>query len=169
MNFGKYMTVTSIDMPLVSNATIAAYHLYGIEAGIVLPQKAKDWAFSIIESLDNPPADIIDVAMSGGLPELNESLQAVIGERDRQLAGRWLLCKLNRNLQSGLSDFRSILLQAKQVAQSTDLGDDENGLYDEIEYSICLVEDGICGSMESCRADLVNALAKYKEGVEIGW
>jgi hypothetical protein len=151
-------------MPNPTNATIAAYYLYGLEAGIVTLQQAKDWAFSVVESMDSPPADIIDVALSSGLPEINEKLNAVTGERDVQLAGKWLLNALNRKFSSNELNLERITKQAMQVTRSTALGDDEYYVFDSIDDSLSLAQSGTYGSVERCRSELENALSAYQEG-----
>lgn len=153
-------------MPNPTNATVAAYYLYGLEAGIVTLQQAKDWAFSIVESMDSPPADVIDVALSRGLPEINEKLNAVTGERDVQLAGKWLLNALNREFSSNPLNVERITKQAMQVTRSTALGDDEYYVFDSIDDSLALIQSGTYGSLEGCRSELENALSAYQEGFE---
>ena len=153
-------------MPNPTNATVAAYYLYGLEAGIVTLQQAKDWAFSIVESMDSPPADVIDVALSRGLPEINEKLNAVTGERDVQLAGKWLLNALNREFSSNPLNVERITKQAMQVIRSTALGDDEYYVFDSIDNSLALIQSGTYGSLEGCRSELENALSAYQEGFE---
>lgn len=151
-------------MPNPTNSTIAAYYLYGLEVGIVTLQQAKDWAFSIVESMDNPPADIIDVALSSGLSEINEKLNAVAGERDVQLAGKWLLNTLSREFSSNPFNVERITKQAMQVTRSTALGDDEYYVFDHIDDALSLAQSGTYGSVEGCRSELENALSAYKEG-----
>lgn len=151
-------------MPNPTNSTIAAYYLYGLEVGIVTLQQAKDWAFSVVESTDSPPADVIDVALSSGLPEINEKLSAVAGERDVQLAGKWLLNALSREFSSNPLNVERITKQAMQVTRSTALGDDEYYVFDHIDDALSLAQSGTYGSVEGCRSELENALSAYKEG-----
>ncbi len=150
-----------------TNSTIAAYYLYGLEAGIVTLQQAKDWAFSVVESMDSPPADVIDVALSSGLPEMNEKLNAIAGERDVQLAGKWLLNALNRELSSNPLNVERIAKQAMQVTRSTALGDDEYYVFDYIDDALSLAQNGTYGSVEACRSELENALSAYQEGFNV--
>lgn len=150
-------------MPNPTNATIAAYYLYGLEAGIVTLQQAKGWAFSVVESMDNPPADVIDVALSNGLPEISEKLNNVTGERNVQLAGKWLLSALNKNFHSNSSSIERITKQAMQVILSTALGD-EYYVFDSIDDSLSLAQSGTYGSLEMCRSELENALSAYQDG-----
>ncbi len=151
-------------MPNPTNATIAAYYLYGLEAGIVTLQQTKDWAFSIVESMDSPPGEVIDVALSNGLNEINEKLNAVSGERDVRLAGKWLLNALSKKLHSNAVNVERIAKQAMQVTRSTALGDDEYYIFDSIDDSLSLARSGTYGSVEGCRIELENALSAYQDG-----
>lgn len=60
-------------------ATIAEYWLRGIEVGLLSTDKAKSWAFRIIESEADPSSDVIDVAMASNASELVSALGAVKG------------------------------------------------------------------------------------------
>jgi hypothetical protein len=156
--------MNSLTSSSVDNATIAAYYLYGLEAGMLSPQQVKDWAFSIIESNKHPPAEIIGIGMSGGLPELIENLNAVPGKRDVQLAGRWLLCVLRGELAINPAMGSRIAKQAMQVARSTDLPD-ELYTFDSIDDMFSLAETKTYGTMEQCHEELARALAKYQVDV----
>ena len=71
-----------------SNAIMAAYFEFGIAVGILAADDTMSWAFAIIAIKDNPPGDIIEIAMSGSTDELLSKLRSAAGERDYKQAGQ---------------------------------------------------------------------------------
>lgn len=74
-----------------SLATVAEYFRIGLQIGLFMPEQAVAWADTEIASAEVPPEGMIEVAWSKGLASTMEALSAVPGERNKQLAGRWLL------------------------------------------------------------------------------
>ena len=64
--------------PGVTTATICAYFQVGIEAGLVPYENSKDWAFSVIEQLDAPPIEIIEIATANQSPLKNAAEPAAV-------------------------------------------------------------------------------------------
>ena len=157
----------SAAMASVNDATNAAYFLYGLEVGIVAEADVKQWAFSVIEARDTPPAEIIEVAMSRSREQLFESLKVVRGERDIQLAGRWLLGLLKHKLTNDPSSMKTIVRKAMQVAASTNQPEDIYHRFDVIDDQISLAENNTYGTLEMCRADLEGVLAQYEERITV--
>jgi hypothetical protein len=150
-------------MPPHSDATNAAYFLYGLGAGMFSADDVKSWAFAVIEEQKKPPVEIIEIAMSARREVLFESLKAVPGERDIQKAGRWLLSLLRKELQSNPSSLKTVARKAMQVARSTSQPEDVYYLFDGIDDEIFLAENNTYGSLKHCRSDLDAALAQYEE------
>lgn len=157
----------SAAMSSVNDATKAAYFLYGLEAGMLSEADVKKWAFSVIEARDMPPSEIIEVAMSRSREQLFESLKVVRGDRDIQLAGRWLLGLLKTMLKNDPSNMKAIVRKAMQVAVSTSQPEDVYHRLDGIDDQISLAESNTYGTLEMCRADLEAALAQYDERITI--
>lgn len=148
------------------DATVAAYFLYGAEAGMLGEEEIKRWVYSVIESREVPPVEIIELATSYGREQLFENLKAVRGEADVQLAGRWLLGALRTELRRDPSRLQAITQKAIQVAQSTNQPEEVYYRLVGIDDEIFLAFDntyGSVGSVEQCRADLAEELEQYEE------
>ena len=144
-------------------STIAEYFRIGLEAGLLRPEDAQDWATSVIEKMAEPPPEIIEVAWSKGLATTMESLRAVPGERDQQLAGRWLLGLLRNRLPTDDEELGWTARRAMHIAQAANLGDNVYYRFDSIDDEISLARNNTYWTIENCRKDLLEALAEYPE------
>ncbi|MGD9584321.1 MAG: hypothetical protein AB7V26_11740 [Lysobacterales bacterium] len=75
----------------LNDSTVAAYYLYGVEAGLFPHDCAKDWAYGIVAKLEKPPIEIIGVATANRRDEAMCSLSAAAEGADLPLAGAKLL------------------------------------------------------------------------------
>lgn len=147
------------DMP-PSLASFAQYFRIGIEVGICCPDQAIDWAFSIIDKMDEPPGEIIEVTWRKPLAALLLDLNEVKGEPDLNLVCGWLLGTLSAAAQSINGDLGGPVHQAMQIARTVgalDLYD----IFDSIEDGVHLADSQTYGTTEECRRDFLNALNKY--------
>jgi hypothetical protein len=144
-----------------SYATIAEYYRVGLEAGLIQPDDVRSWADGVIAELDQPPAEIIEVSWSKGVPELLENLNTIPGERDRSLAGRWLLGLLRDTLPQSDEQLSWAVRRAMQIAQSTGLGNDTYYQFDLVDDELFLARNGQYGTVAECRRELESALAEY--------
>jgi hypothetical protein len=147
-------------------ATHADYFRYGLEAGLLAHQDTKDWAFGLIYSLDNPPIEIIEVAMSRSLADLFTRLKQVPGERNTKLAGMWLLGLLKLRLSSEPFSYDRIVKQAIQVARSTNQ-DDEYDCFNAIDDRIFLAYSGTYGNLDAIIKTLGDVLDRYPVPFEL--
>ena len=150
-------------MSPVNDATVAAYFRYGAETGMLGEEEIKRWAFSVVEAREVPPVEIIELATSHGREQLLDNLNAVRGEPDVQLAGRWLLGALKTELKKHPSRLQAIIRKAIQVARSTNQPDDLYYRLDGIDDELCLALNNTYGAVEQCRADLADELEQYEE------
>lgn len=150
-----------------NDATVATYFLYGAESGMFGEVEIKKWAYSIIESRDVPPVEIIELATSHGREQLFENLKAIRGEPDVQLAGRWLLGALKMELKENPFRLQAIIRKAIQVARSTNQPDEVYYRLDGIDGELFLALNKTYGTVEQCRADLTEELEQYEEYKEI--
>lgn len=155
------MFLEASEMLSGNHATIAAFFLHGIEAGLITDIEVKNWAFSVIETLDHPPVEIIEVAESHGLRMIYESLRSVTGQPDTQLAGRWLLAKLRDEVSDNKIKIEAAAKKAMQIARVTSLPDDAYYHFDTIEDGIFLAKNNIYGDVDTCKKDLIDALTQY--------
>lgn len=153
MNFTRLSTSCEKDF-----ATVAAYFQYGVEAGIFDEQQARDWALEIVDKLDHPPLDIIEVLSSRNLIGLLAALRQVGGERDIKLAGRWLYHTLFQRAAGNDNVDREITRQALQIAQSTEQGENIQFAFDSLDDCFSLAESGTYGTLADCRGQLLSLL-----------
>jgi hypothetical protein len=145
----------------VNNATVASYFLFGLEAGMFEADCAKDWAFKIVELSQNPPIDIIDVATANRREEVFDVLSLVVGERNNQLAGKWLLHSLYNKIQADPASLERVIKQAMQVSSSCGLPRDVYYSLDGIDDELFLAKNGTYGTVEQCRQELIATLTEF--------
>jgi hypothetical protein len=147
--------------PSWSNSTIAAYYLHGIEAGLFEADCAKQWAFGIVEALDEPPIEIIDVAVANRRAEAIASLAIASELGDLPRAGAKLLSVVGRQLQSGALPVRAAIRVAAQVANSTSMAKDVRDAIDSLEHEVGDVERGVFGSVAEISESVVEELLRF--------
>jgi hypothetical protein len=144
-----------------SPSTIAAYFLYGLEAGLFPEDCAREWAFRMIESIDTPPVTIIEVASARQRETIFSTLGTLASDGDKPLAGRWLLDFVHSELKAGRLPARSALRKAMQIASSTSLPDTVYYDFDSLEDQLWLAENGTCGSVDKTVQYALEALASH--------
>lgn len=144
----------------INLATIASYFLIGIDAGICTDDEARAWSFAVIDALDSPPGELIEVSWNKPRPALREDLKAVAGVADLEQVGRWLLGAL-RATHSPDAAFWPALKSALHIVNATGLGEslhyDFDGVGDELE----LAERGIWGTVAEARESFEHLLADF--------
>lgn len=146
---------------LPSHATRAEYFRIGLETGLVTPDEVRDWAMHVIESVAEPPPEIIEVSWSRTQQSLEENLRSITGDRDRRQAGEWLLGLLREKHFGSAADLTWCARKAMHVARAAEL---EEGIYcefDGLEDDIFLAKNNPGGDLGACRHSLGEALAKY--------
>ena len=124
---------------------------------------AKGWALRIVDSLDFPPCEIVEVLAIRTFLGLIQSLNAVPGDGGYESAGRSLLCALGESLQEEGVDLRVTVRRAMQIVRSTSLGAEDYCAFDAIEDGIYLAETETYGTIADCRMDLETLFGKYKQ------
>ncbi len=149
-------------MSTASYATIAEYFRLGLQIGLLLPDQAVAWADEEIASADVAPEDLIDVAWARGLTSTVDALAAVPGERNKQLAGRWLLGLLAKSIPCSDEGLQLVAQRAMHIARYAELGDETYYRFDMIDDELSLARTKVYGTIEECRANLVAELAEYR-------
>jgi hypothetical protein len=149
-------------MPTLTIATEAAYFQYGLEVGLVSEREARSWAFMLIEALDSPPYEAIAVAESYDSHSLYKALSTILGERDLQQAGKWLLGQIRILFANSALTPKIAVKAALQVATSTKLDSSIYYEFDLIGDRLYLAETEQYGTVAECIADLVSALNIYE-------
>ena len=145
----------------VTQQTICAYFWAGVAIGVLPYQSSKDWAFSVIEILDIPPIEIIEVATASDRNSALDALHVSAHGADMQTAGRLLLEDVHSQLNAGKISLMEATRTAMQVAQTTGLPDqvyyDFDGLDDELQLAV----NGTYGTPAEIKVDILRALADH--------
>ncbi len=147
--------------PSPSLATIAEYFRLGLETGLLKPEHASAWATSVVEALAEPPYSIIEVSWSKGLSSTLEALAAVEGDRDKGLAGRWMLGHLRHSMPQSDEHLHWVARRGMQIARSADLGDEIYYQFDLIDDELFLASSKTYGTFADCRASLQSLLEGF--------
>jgi hypothetical protein len=143
-----------------SLASFAQYFPIGLEVGLCEPEEARDWAVSVIDRMDEPPGEIIEVSWRKPLAQLISDLNEVKGEPEMGLACRWLLGRLSLTLESANNSLGQAVRQAKGIAHAA--GDsDLYYIFDVIEDELFLAEAQTYGTVNECRGDFDKALREH--------
>lgn len=143
-----------------SLASYAQYFRIGVEIGLCEPEEARDWAISVIDRMDEPPGEIIEVSWRKPLAQLIADLNGVKGEPEMDLICRWLLGRLSLTLESTNTSLGRMVRQARGIAHVA--GDSElYYIFDVIEDELFLAEAQTYGTVAECRADFDKALNEH--------
>lgn len=152
----------------VTQATICAYFWVGIAAGVISFECSKEWAFSVVEALDDPPIQVIEIATANDRMAAMDALRAAAGGADQQAGGYWLLADLHDQLGTGRISAAKAVRSALHVARATDLPEsiyyDFDGLDDELQ----LVVNGAHGALEVVESHVLNALKEHSATTAVG-
>jgi hypothetical protein len=144
-----------------SHATRAEYYRIGLETGLTAQDEIRDWAMAVIERLPEPPAEIIEVSWSRTQQSVEENLRTVSGDRDRKLAGEWLLALLRDKHFNAAGDLTWCARKAMQIARAADLDEGIYYEFDGLEDEIFLAKNNPGGDLAACRNHMEVALAQY--------
>lgn len=144
-----------------TQATICAYFWAGIAIGALEFQGSKDWAFSIIEALDDPPIEIIEVATANDRNSAMDALQAAAHDADQQTGGRWLLADMLEQLNAGLISAAEATRLAMRIAQTTSLPDEVYYDFDGLDDELQLAANGVYSTPAEITLDVVMALQSH--------
>jgi len=143
-----------------SLASFAQYFRIGLEVGLCEPEEARDWAISVIDHMDKPPGEIIEVSWRKPLGQLISDLNEVEGEPEIDLVCRWLLGRVRASLGSTNNSLGLAVRQAKGIARGA--GDsDLYYVFDAIEDELFLAEAQTYGTVAECRDDFDKALNEH--------
>ena len=145
-----------------SLASFAQYFRIGVEVGICTPEEVRDWAISVIDDMDEPPGEIIEVSWRWPIPVLITHLNDVEGEPDEDLVCRSLLGRVLEMLTPTNDDIAYAVLQAKRVAFAAGTGD-LYYLFSCFEDRLSLAKSNIYGTLAECRQDFESELAEHSK------
>lgn len=141
-------------------ATVCAHFWTGICVGVKTLDESSDWAYSIIEAMDKPPIEIIEIATAHGREESLEALKQGTNGADWQAAGRLLLMDTRERLLSGEHTTVAALWIAIKIGHATDISDDLMIKLDLLEDDVNLVSSGMVTAKE-LQLELADLLNEY--------
>jgi hypothetical protein len=143
-----------------SLASFAQYFRIGLEVGLCDPEEARDWAISVIDRMDEPPGEIIEVSWHKPLAQLISDLNEVKGEPEIGLVCKWLLGRISLTLEPTNNFLELAVRQARGIAHA--VGDsDLYYVFDVIDDEIRLAETQTYGTIAACRDDFDKALNEH--------
>ena len=149
----------------LSDGTIAACFLSGIESGLFFDDLPKEWAFKVIEDREQPPVEIIEVATAKRQSDLCEALKSVRGPRDTQLAGRILLRHLYVELMAGRMSADVAAYSAERVTRTMSFPDQVYFNFMALHEYLNLARQGVYGTVPGITEDLLSSLRSNIESV----
>ena len=144
-----------------SHATRAEYYRIGLQTGLLTQDDARAWAMSLIETLADPPAEVIEVSWGRTQRSLEESLRSVPGQRDQRQAGDWLLGLLREKHFDSKADLTWCARKAQHVARAAEMSEGTYYAFDELEDAIFLAKNNPDGDLEACRHSMGVVLSKF--------
>ena len=145
----------------INLAAIASYFFIGIDAGICSEDAARAWAFAVIDALDHPPGEIIEISWNKPLRYLREDLKAVSGTADLDLVGRWLLGSIHASRSPDV-DLAPLLRGALHIVNATGLGASLYNSIEFVEHELEHAETGFGGTVAEARASLYELLVDFR-------
>ena len=124
-------------------------------------KSSKSWAFSVIEALDAPPIEIIEIATANDRNSAMDALQSAAHGADQAAAGRWLLEDIFGQLQAGDITAMDATRAAMRVAQTTSLPDQVYYDFDGLDDELQLAGNGTYSTPEMVRADVLKVLKEH--------
>jgi hypothetical protein len=152
-------------MRLDEMATKAAFYRFGIESGIVSENEIRDWAFQIIEEMQEPPYEIIELSTCHGFGKLHDALSMVKGSANVQLAGKMLLCRLHKFVSPSAEEIRFVAVNAMKICRSTGLPEEIYYCFDAVEDNLFLAQYDKYGTIEECYQELLEVIKPFEEFV----
>jgi hypothetical protein len=141
-------------------ASFAQYFRIGLEVGICEPEEARDWAIAVIDQMNEPLGEIIEVSWRKPLAQLISDLNEVKGEPEMDLVCGWLLGRLSLTLESENDSLGRAVRQAMGIARATGASD-LYYIFDAIEDGLYLAQTQTYGTVAACREDFDKALKEY--------
>jgi hypothetical protein len=145
-----------------SVATIAEYYRFGIEAGLLTTQDAVAWCDAVIAAEVAPAGEFIELGWCKDASAAIECLKMIQGERDTQLAGKWLLGLLGQRFRESVIGISTAVRMGMQISRAAQLGDELYYDFDSVEDEHFLAKTGQYGTVPDCRNVLEEILAKFQ-------
>lgn len=143
-----------------SLASFAQYFRIGLEVGISKPEQVREWAISVIDQMEQPPGEIIEVSWRKPLAQLISDLNEVKGEPQIDLVSSWLLGKLSQTMESGNDSLDGAVRRAMGIARAA--GDNDlYDVFDAIDDELQLAVSQTYGTVAACRKFFDKALEAH--------
>ncbi len=138
-----------------------AYFRTGIRTSVLHYEAAKDWAHTVVAAMEQPPVEIIEIAVANGRDTCLEALDRVASAENEAALGLRLLGDIADRLRAGGIGPTDALALASRVADEVrlpiDVLEDLHALEDELAWAI----DGRYRSPEAVAQDILVALSQY--------
>jgi hypothetical protein len=142
-------------------ATESEYYRCGVLLNILTEQQVKNWAFNLIDLLDEPMYELIEIAGMQGINPILSELASIKGERQTQKVGLWLLAKLGELFTSGVLSPKETIKKGMDLVTMTNMDKELYYFFDYVEDGFYLAEYVHIGTVEEYVEELKLKLAGY--------
>lgn len=136
-----------------SDATIAAYFRFGLQAGAFSIEAPKAWAYEVIRLRESPSIHIIEIATTNHLRDMESLLAEIAPGADLEQAGRWLLKDIAQRLEDREWALQKTIEHARQIAIVAELPENIEWNLIGMLDALHLAESEICGDTETVRRE----------------
>jgi hypothetical protein len=143
-----------------SLASFAQYFRIALEVGLCEPEEAREWAISVIDRMDEPPGEIIEVSWRKPLAQVISDLNEVKGEPEIELVCRWLLGRISLTLEPTNDSLDRAVRHAMGVTRAAG-NSDLYYVFDVIDDQLNLAKTQTYGTVSACRQDFDKALRDH--------
>lgn len=154
----------------MSLKTIAEVYRLGLIIGYFSKNEVIQWADNLIEQMENPSSELIDVSMtaSGKSADVAHALNLIRGDYSEELAIKIVLGMLYRRLkeqsnQSDIVDVVDYLGRLTNAVSVDSMGEDVYWEIDSIGDAYYLVEQNIYGNLNEVQHRVEQLLQLYSK------
>jgi hypothetical protein len=134
--------------------------------GLMSQRDVIAWADNIIGTCEEPPIEVIDVALAGGLPahEVMSRLAQIPGEGDLAAAAHRALGLLRQRLARGEISLEGAVQALAAYHCWARVPQGESLAAGNFEEWLYLARAGLYGSLQSVREELIRFLTEHQDG-----
>ena len=141
-----------------SDATTAAYFRQGLFAEVFSIEAPKDWAYEMIRLRESPSIELIEIATTNQLREMETLLARLLPDADLELAARWLFKDVLQRLESDEWPLRRAIRQTMEIAWPIEALERIVWYCDGLIEGIDLAERRTWGEVAEIRRDTIDFL-----------
>lgn len=145
------------------------YFRLALALGLIDPSDVIPWADAVIQALEAPPAELIDVSLAERLSrvEMMNRLSALPGCVDREAAAHCALGLLREMLRNDDITLHYAVKALEAYFNWADVPEAEGLRALNFDDALFCAEQGYCGTPDTVRTELEEFLAEYGSDPEV--